>query len=193
MNNSEKMEKYRKKRDFTKTPEPSGEIKSGGKNLIFLIHKHNASHLHYDLRLELNGVLKSWAIPKEPSLNPDEKHLAIMVEDHPIEYANFEGVIPESNYGAGIVMIWDKGVYVPVSDGIKEEQEKILNQELEKGHLSIIFDGKKLKGEFALVKLRRSREQNAWLLIKAKDQYAKYTDILKEDKRAKSVKKEKAK
>lgn len=172
---------YRQKRHFQKTPEPEGkEIKRTGP-LTFVVQKHHASQLHYDFRLELDGVLKSWAIPKGPSLNPEDRRLAMMVEDHPIEYAKFEGIIPKGNYGAGTVMIWDEGVYSPYDTVEREKAEEILLEQLKKGHLTFILLGKKLKGEFALVKIQNS-DDNAWLLIKKGDEYASKKDILKEDK-----------
>lgn len=163
------LEKYRQKRKFNLTPEPEGkEIKPS--DHIFVVQKHDASHLHYDLRLQIGGVLKSWAIPKEPTLDPKVKRLAIQVEDHPLEYGNFEGIIPEGNYGAGNVIIWDKGTFSPAfeSDNLK----KTLEDMLKKGHLSIIFSGKKLNGEFGLVKINTPRYKNGWLLIKAEDKFA---------------------
>lgn len=165
------LEQYRKKRDFSKTTEPIGQG-NGSKDLpMFVVQKHDASRLHYDLRLESGGVLKSWAVPKGPAMNFQEKRLAMMVEDHPLDYANFEGVIPEGNYGAGTVMVWDRGNYALV--GVDAQtQQKAFDEGLKKGHLTFILNGQKLKGEFALIKLKRAKEPNAWLLIKAKDQFA---------------------
>lgn len=161
---------YIKKRDFTKTPEPTGITRKNSNKLIFVIQRHKASHLHYDFRLELNGVLKSWAIPKGPSMNPQDKRLAMMVEDHPYDYKDFKGVIPDG-YGAGIVEIWDKGTYNDVDSSDKiETVEKNIKTGLKKGNIKFILHGKKLKGEFALVKLKQ--EDNSWLLIKHKDKYA---------------------
>lgn len=156
---------YRKKRSFDITAEPKGKAvsKKKKKDLIFVVQKHDASHLHYDLRLEMEGTLKSWAVPKGPSLEPSVKRLAIHVEDHPIEYANFEGTIPKGMYGAGEVEIWDKGTY----NLVDPNQEPI--EEYDKGKISFIFHGNKLKGEFALVK---TRQDNQWLLIKKTDEYA---------------------
>ncbi len=172
---------YHKKRKFSKTPEPKGKLVKTEGPLIFIIQKHQASQLHFDFRLQLNGVLKSWAVPKGPSLDPNEKRLAMMVEDHPMDYADFEGIIPKGNYGAGTVMVWDNGVYSPYGAVEGKEAEKILNEQLEKGHLTFIMLGQKLKGEFALVKIQRS-DDNAWLLIKKGDEFASKEDILKEDK-----------
>ena len=171
---------YKKKRSFKNTPEPTGG-KTSGTGLRFVIQKHDASRLHYDFRLEMEGVLKSWAVPKGPSLNPEDKRLAMMVEDHPYDYRTFEGIIPEGNYGAGTVIVWDEGTYEALEGGTKKEQEKALLQQLKKGSLKIRMNGKKLKGEFALVKLKNA-ENNAWLLIKHRDKYATDTDVTKKDK-----------
>ncbi|MGO4770511.1 DNA ligase D [Flavobacterium sp. W22_SRS_FK3] len=173
------LSKYNQKRDFKQTQEPKGEIEKSTQELIFVVQKHAASHLHYDFRLEMNGVLKSWAVPKGPSMNPDDKRLAMMVEDHPYSYKDFEGTIPEGNYGAGNVIIWDNGTYK--ADKLTETPEKTLLGNLKKGHLSFILKGKKLKGEFSLVKLK-GRQENAWLLIKKNDKYATDTDILEKNK-----------
>lgn len=136
---------------------------SGG--LRFVVHEHHASHLHYDFRLEIRGVFKSWAIPKGPSMNPAEKRLAIMVEDHLLEYGSFEGIIPEGHYGAGTVVIWDEGFYVPAGEGDPEEQ-------LGKGRFSFELKGKKLKGGFSMAHLQGRGKGNQWLLIKRKDEQA---------------------
>lgn len=171
---------YQKKREFTKTPEPEGTQKEATGPLSFVIQKHEASRLHYDFRLELNGVLKSWAIPKGPSLNPGNKRLAMMVEDHPVDYADFEGIIPQGNYGAGTVMVWDKGVYSPLSPVKREEAQIILTKQLKEGDIKFVLLGSKLKGEFALVKTS-GKEENAWLLIKKRDDYATSKEILSKD------------
>jgi bifunctional non-homologous end joining protein LigD len=165
------LTKYNQKRNFSETSEPKASRKSSGSKLIFVIQRHKASRLHYDFRLEMDGALKSWAVPKGPSLNPADKRLAMMVEDHPLDYAGFSGVIPEGNYGAGIVEIWDKGTYEYIEEVAANQQEKMLLSSLEKGSLKFILHGKKLKGEFALVKLKNA-EDNAWLLIKHRDKYA---------------------
>jgi bifunctional non-homologous end joining protein LigD len=163
---------YNKKRNFKETSEPEGKTKAAkSRELSFVIQRHKASRLHYDFRLEMEGVLKSWAVPKGPSLNPTDKRLAMMVEDHPYDYKDFEGVIPEGNYGAGIVEIWDKGTYTPIEEAEAGKEEKLLLAGLHSGNLKFILNGKKLKGEFALVKLKNS-EDNAWLLIKHRDSYA---------------------
>ncbi|MBX4190267.1 DNA ligase [Candidatus Parcubacteria bacterium] len=175
---------YQKKRKFKETPEPKGSKSKKHKRLLFVIHKHDATRLHYDFRLEMDGTLKSWAVPKGPSLNPQDKHLAIMVEDHPYEYRNFEGVIPEGNYGAGPVIIWDEGWYTARAETSNPEKE--LLKGLKEGHITIVMHGKKLKGEFALV---RTSPQKNWLLIKKGDEYASEDDILKKDKSVRSNRK----
>jgi len=179
------LTKYNKKRNFEKTKEPSGKSKPKKKilkdKLIFTIQKHSASHLHYDFRLELDGVLKSWAVPKGPSLDPSVKRLAMMVEDHPFDYKDFEGIIPKGNYGAGEVIVWDNGYYLPMGGSeSKEENEKILNKMFRKGDIKFVMLGKKLKGEFALVNMHK--DDNSWLLIKKDDEYASDKDITKKDK-----------
>ncbi|MBN1299210.1 MAG: 3'-phosphoesterase [Actinobacteria bacterium] len=172
------LEKYKDKRDFEKTPEPGEKPqKAAGKDqLLFVIHKHFASHLHFDLRLELDGVLKSWAIPKGPTINPKEKKLAVMVEDHPLEYIDFEGVIPDGNYGAGQVYVWDSGTYHALDTLNAKDSSEKLRDGLEKGHLTFILEGKILKGEYALIRLKKASPKD-WLLIKKNDSFAKDTDI----------------
>jgi len=163
------LRKYKAKRDFEETPEPAGAKGNKTRELRFVVQKHAARRLHYDFRLEYNGVLLSWAVPKGPSMDPQDKRLAIQVEDHPIEYQYFEGEIPKGSYGAGTVEIWDKGTYtVPDAKDVKEAEQKI-KAGLQKGHLDIILDGEKLQGRFALVKLQRSEKGNEWLLIKSRD------------------------
>jgi DNA ligase D-like protein (predicted 3'-phosphoesterase) len=171
------LSRYNLKRDFNSTPEPKSEVEKSKKELIFVVQKHAASQLHYDFRLEMNGVLKSWAIPKGPSMNSEEKRLAIMVEDHPYAYKDFEGTIPEGNYGAGNVIVWDNGTYTLAGEQKKESVEDQFKSGLQNGHLSFILDGKKLKGEFALVKLK-IKQKDAWLLIKKDDEYASESDVL---------------
>ena len=166
------LKDYHSKRKFDETSEPKGKTKKSEEKLIFVVQRHAASRLHYDFRLEMDGVLKSWAVPKGPSLNPDDKRLAMMVEDHPYDYKDFEGNIPEGNYGAGQVEVWDHGTYEPLDDTSKLSDEKELLKELKSGSLKFILHGKKLKGEFALVKMKNA-ENNSWLLIKHKDKFAK--------------------
>jgi len=176
------LERYKRKRTLEETPEPDGKIEKEYKKR-FVVQKHAASHLHYDFRLEFQGVLKSWAVPKGPSLDPSVKRLAMMVEDHPIEYQEFEGVIPPGNYGAGTVMIWDKGSYQGVEKD-KPLSEAEMAKKLKAGELSFTLDGQKLKGEFAIVKTKRA--ESSWLLFKKKDRFADKKDILEEDYSAKS-------
>ena len=168
------LEEYEKKRDFRKTDEPGAEIKNAeADQAVFVVQKHKARRLHYDFRLEVDGVLKSWAIPKGPSLNRSQKRLAVMVEDHPYDYKDFEGVIPEGEYGAGPVMIWDEGTY--------QVQEGNPAEALGRGVLKFMLNGKKLKGGFALVQTKMGGKKENWLLIKAKDDYTNSdTDILED-------------
>ena len=156
---------YRRKRDFSKTAEPTGKIEAASKDL-FVVQKHAATRLHYDLRLELNGVLKSWAVPKGPSLDPNDKRLAIEVEDHPLSYRSFEGTIPKGNYGAGEVIVWDTGTYQTVGSASPQEQ-------LHRGEWKFELFGKKLRGGFVLVRLKHSGEKKEWLLIKHRDEAAR--------------------
>lgn len=157
---------YKKKRDFKQTPEPlTAKIKKEDQK-IFVVQRHKATRLHYDFRLEMDGVLKSWAVPKGPSMRPADKRLAMMVEDHPIDYAAFHGTIPEGNYGAGIVEIWDKGTYTLAPENKGNGLEAIQN-----GALKVVLKGKKLKGKFALVLLKNAAP-NSWLLIKDRDEYS---------------------
>src|SRR3954464_15134433 len=177
------LEKYKQKRNFTSTPEPAGDVtlagerakKEAGKGLFFCVQKHLASHLHYDFRLEYKGVLLSWAVPKGPSLDPKTKRLAMHVEDHPIEYGTFEGVIPEG-YGAGIVMLWDQGTWTPEVDDV--------DAALKKGDLKFTLDGYKLKGSWVLVRTggrwgsSSGGDARSWLLIKHRDDWAGEVDIV---------------
>jgi bifunctional non-homologous end joining protein LigD len=220
------LTEYKSKRSFKRTPEPSGDLKkkrrkeakqktddseSYKSSLCFVVQKHHASHLHYDFRLEMRGVLKSWAVPKGPSMNPGDKRLAMLVEDHPFDYKDFEGIIPEGNYGAGVVIVWDKGTYTLAGEDEKSAlqirtnktgkegasertnsprtrkkidiraQEKELIKNFFSGRLRIKLNGSKLKGVFTLLRAPE-RGESSWLLIKEKDQYAKSTDISKKDR-----------
>lgn len=165
------LDDYKQKRDFDKTPEPQGVIRHTNSKR-FVIQRHQARRLHYDLRLEMLGVLKSWAVPKGPSMNPTDKRLAIRTEDHPVEYLHFYGTIPKGNYGAGEMQIWDEGFYK--TNDSKEEIDAI--NQLENGSLKIEFFGKKIKGSFALVQIKHGKEKNNWLLIKKKDIFS--TDLM---------------
>lgn len=182
------LEEYNKKRNFKETSEPEGKEKASGKKLKFVIQRHAASRLHYDFRLEMEGVLKSWAVPKGPSLNPSDKRLAMMVEDHPYSYRTFEGSIPKGNYGAGEVEIWDEGTYEPIEKVKGKTDDLVMRTELHKQSLKFILHGKKLKGEFALVKIKNSKDENAWLLIKHNDQFAVDEDYDAEDHTLKTSK-----
>ena len=170
------LARYRGKRNLKATPEPAGEVGiSERAHLIFVVQKHRASHLHYDFRLEWKGLLLSWAVPKGPCLDPSIKRLAIRTEDHPLEYANFEGVIPNGEYGAGTVMVWDKGTWKPDSSDV--------DSALRRGELKFTLDGGKLKGAWVLVGTPgygSSSGRLSWLLIKHRDQYATRRDILVE-------------
>ena len=176
------LSNYKKKRTFSQTPEPTGG-KSTGDKLRFVIQKHAATNLHYDFRLEMGGVLKSWAVPKGPSTDPSVKRLAMMVEDHPFDYRTFEGIIPKKQYGGGTVMVWDEGSYESAKGNFteKKEREKELLHQLHKGKIVFNLNGEKLKGQFALVK-SSYRGENSWLLMKVKDKYAKTTEVLKKEK-----------
>ena len=174
------LDRYAAKRSFSNTPEPTpkvGAVRQGP--LLFVVQKHAARRLHYDFRLELDGVLKSWAVPKGPSLVVTDKRMAVEVEDHPFDYASFEGVIPSKQYGAGKVIVWDCGVYSPDEGGAtwfhdRARAEREVREGMEKGKLSIQLRGEKLKGSFALV---RTKERKQWLLIKPKDRFAAAVDV----------------
>lgn len=177
------LQNYKAKRKSGKTPEPQAKIAASRRGqLRFVVQKHDASHLHYDFRLEADGVLKSWAVPKGPSLNPEIKHLAVMVEDHPLSYRKFEGVIPEGNYGGGTVMVWDEGTYTVPSAETRSEAELMIKKGLAKGHLEFQLTGKKLNGAFDLVRLKGDSPKSEWLLIKRKDAFASKKDVLKQDR-----------
>ena len=176
----DQLAEYQRKRDFTRTEEPAGggARRKATKKLDFVIQKHAASHLHYDLRLELDGVMKSWAVPKGPAPDPSIKRLAMQVEDHPIEYNTFEGTIPKGEYGGGTVMLWDRGTYEPE----KGEGEDGVREGLRKGDLKIVFHGKRMKGSWVLVRTRGwgSGQKPSWLLIKHRDEHAEPGDALVE-------------
>jgi bifunctional non-homologous end joining protein LigD len=160
------LDAYRRKRDFSRTPEPPGRKRAGGKTLRFVVQKHAARRLHFDFRLELQGVLKSWAVTKGPSFDPAVPRLAVRTEDHPLEYGGFEGVIPEGQYGAGTVMLWDRGSWVPDGDPARR---------LAKGKLDFRLRGKRMKGRWHLVRTRArpGEVRENWLLIKGADAFAK--------------------
>jgi DNA ligase D-like protein (predicted 3'-phosphoesterase) len=160
------LKKYRKKRNFGSTPEPSGAQASRGREPRFVAQKHNATKLHYDFRLEAGGVLKSWAIPKGPSTDPRQKRLAKQTEDHPLDYADFEGVIPEKEYGGGAVLVWDRGTYRNTTD---HDGKRIpIKKALDGGHATFVLKGKKLTGGYALTRTGKAAS-GRWLLVKMKD------------------------
>ncbi|MCE5198181.1 MAG: DNA polymerase ligase N-terminal domain-containing protein [Armatimonadota bacterium] len=171
MSDAGTLDEYREKRDFNSTPEPSPESPGGQpkEEPIFVIQKHSATRLHYDFRLEVDGVLKSWAVPKGPSTNPRDKRLAAPTEDHPLSYANFEGVIPKGHYGAGQVIVWDTGTYRNVTE--HDGKPVPMDRALREGHITICLDGHKLKGGYALTRFKTG-EDESWLLIKTADQWA---------------------
>jgi DNA ligase D-like protein (predicted 3'-phosphoesterase) len=162
---SDKLESYRAKRDFGKSSEPEGVGEASDRGATFAIQKHDASRLHYDFRLEVDGVLKSWAVPKGPSTDPREKRLAIRTEDHPLDYADFEGVIPEGEYGAGTVLIWDRGTYRNITE--KEDGLRAMEDALADGHVLVWLEGEKISGGYALQRIDDKKDQ--WLLIKMDD------------------------
>ncbi|MCS3924290.1 DNA polymerase ligase N-terminal domain-containing protein [Methanosalsum natronophilum] len=168
----EQLDEYLKKRNFKETREPQGKTEEKIESQLFVVQKHDASNLHYDFRIEVEGVLKSWAVPKGPSMNPLSKRLAIQTEDHPFEYSEFEGVIPEGQYGAGAVLVWDNGVY----ENINEKNGRLvsMSESIENGHIKISLKGKKLHGKFAL--LQTSKKKNQWLFFKMKEQGIEYND-----------------
>jgi bifunctional non-homologous end joining protein LigD len=163
------LKAYRSKRAFRETPEPVGRVRRSNRGRIFVVQKHDASRLHYDFRLAINGVLASWAVPKGPSMNPADKRLAVRTEDHPLEYAKFEGVIPPGQYGAGTVMVWDLGNYGPLENQPPDKQ-------LARGKIQIALLGEKLRGGFTLVQMAKrsvnSSRGDYWLLVKSRDEYA---------------------
>jgi bifunctional non-homologous end joining protein LigD len=174
------LEKYHKKRNFKISPEPKGKAAAKRKSsLLYVIQKHRATQLHYDFRLEWNGVLLSWAIPKGPSLDPSVKRLAMQVEDHPVDYGSFEGVIPEGEYGGGTVMLWDRGTWSP-------EGEIGVDESLREGGLKFRLNGKKLHGSWALVRTKGfgGKQKTAWLLIKHRDAFASPKNVTLEKPRS---------
>jgi DNA ligase D-like protein (predicted 3'-phosphoesterase) len=163
------LRNYRSRRDFSRTPEPGNAREREGGDPIFVIQKHRASTLHYDFRLETDGVLKSWAVPKGPSTNPEDKRLALPTEDHPLAYADFEGTIPEGEYGAGTVMIWDRGTYRNLTE--KDGRPVSVTDAIAAGHLTVLLNGVRLVGGFSLTRFRTGKGES-WLLIKKQDEAA---------------------
>jgi DNA ligase D-like protein (predicted 3'-phosphoesterase) len=168
------LEAYEQKRDLSKTPEPSdgqSELDWASERPVFVIQKHDASSLHYDFRIEVEGVLKSWAVPKGPSTDPSDKRLAVPTEDHPLDYADFEGVIPEDEYGGGTVLIWDRGSYRNLKDSDGEEEAESVSQQIDDGHVTIWLNGAKIAGGYALIRTDQGDDER-WLLIKMDDDEA---------------------
>jgi DNA ligase D-like protein (predicted 3'-phosphoesterase) len=163
------LKEYREKRDFEKTPEPVTSEKISPEKPRFVIQKHDASKLHYDFRLEVNGVLKSWAIPKGPSTDPGQKRLAVPTEDHPVDYIDFEGIIPKGNYGAGTVIVWDTGTYRNLNE--KKGHEVKMEESIDEGHVDIWLEGHKLKGGYAIIRTGKGNRK-FWLFLKKKDEKA---------------------
>ena len=170
MNRDEALKKYRSTRNFTKTGEPPGDNAQVGKNNLFVVQEHDARNLHYDFRIEINGVLKSWAVPKGPSTDPRDKRLAVPTEDHPLEYADFEGVIPEDEYGGGTVLIWDRGTYRNLREE-KGDHKKNMADSYEEGKIELFLEGEKLRGGYVLIRTGRGKKEQ-WLLKKVKDDQA---------------------
>jgi DNA ligase D-like protein (predicted 3'-phosphoesterase) len=163
------LKDYQEKRNFRRTPEPAGKESGTSRRPIFVIQKHAARHLHYDFRLEVDGVLKSWAVPKGPSTDPQDKRLAVPTEDHPLEYAGFEGVIPPGEYGAGTVLVWDTGPYRNLTE--KKGVAVSMGEAVAHGHVKVWLEGKKLRGGYALNRFKTGRDES-WLLIKVDDETA---------------------
>jgi bifunctional non-homologous end joining protein LigD len=176
-----RLRDYAAKRDFSRTPEPKGSAKKAGRKLKYVVQKHAARRLHFDFRLEWNGVLMSWAVPKGPSENPQDKRLAVHVEDHPVDYGTFEGTIPKGEYGGGTVMLWDRGWWRPHGD---------VDEAMHKGKLGFTLHGKRLKGDWALVRLRGRgrRDKDNWLLIKERDALARSGGTHAVDRETTSIK-----
>jgi bifunctional non-homologous end joining protein LigD len=167
MSKNDPLKDYNRKRDFEKTPEPAGEVKPSKGDPIYVIQHHAATADHYDFRIEVDGVLKSWAVPKGPSTDPSDKRLAVPTEDHPMSYANFEGTIPEGEYGGGTVLLWDRGTY----QNLKEDEGISMQEAYEMGRIEIWLEGEKLQGGYALIRTGGKKKQN-WLLIKKNDEEA---------------------
>jgi len=170
MAKGDKLKEYKGKRDFSKTPEPKGRSKKSSKKPVFVIQQHDASRMHFDFRLEVDGVMVSWAVPKGLSTDPRDKRLAVRTEDHPLDYADFEGRIPEGEYGAGVVIVWDAGEYENMSR--KDDKEVSLKQALDHGHVKVKLYGKKLKGGYALVHTKMRGDEKNWLVVKEDDDQA---------------------
>jgi DNA ligase D-like protein (predicted 3'-phosphoesterase) len=170
MKKDDKLKAYKAKRDFSKTPEPDKDSKKSAREPIFVIQQHHARTMHFDFRLEVDGLLASWAVPKGPSTDPRERRLAVRTEDHPLDYAYFEGRIPEGEYGAGTVIVWDTGPYENMSR--KEGKEVSMSEALRTGHAKVRLFGKKLKGGYALIQTKMRGDERNWLLVKEDDEEA---------------------
>ncbi|MFD4528245.1 DNA polymerase ligase N-terminal domain-containing protein [Streptomyces sp. NPDC058470] len=190
MTDKDPLRRYRGKRDFDLTREPRGRPGAGGGDPRFVVQIHDASTMHFDFRLQVGEVLKSWSVPKGPSADPRDKRLAVPTEDHPLEYENFEGVIPEGEYGGGTVIVWDHGTYRPLSHD-RRGRPVPFDEALERGHATFCLDGLKLRGEYALTRFRGGKEggeREAWLLVKAKAESARTAGRAAPDpRRARSV------
>jgi DNA ligase D-like protein (predicted 3'-phosphoesterase) len=171
MSEKELLKEYHEKRDFERTAEPLGSSKKLGDKPIFVIQKHDARNLHYDFRIEVDGVLKSWAVPKGPSTNPKDKRMAVQTEDHPLEYADFEGVIPADQYGGGTVLVWDAGTYENLKTDDDDNEQISMEKALQDGHATIWLKGQKLRGGYAMIRTKRGNGKQ-WLLIKMNDKEA---------------------
>jgi DNA ligase D-like protein (predicted 3'-phosphoesterase) len=167
MSHDERLDEYEGKRDFSKSPEPKGAPGSSTDRPVFVIQQHKASSMHFDFRLEHDGVLVSWAVPKGPSLDPEQKRLAVRTEDHPLDYARFEGTIPEDEYGGGAVIVWDSGTYDNVSE--KNDEQLSIAEALDAGHVRVRLNGRKLSGVFSLIHARMRGDDANWLLVKERD------------------------
>ena len=167
---SDRLREYKGKRDFSKTPEPAGERQGSEGSPVFVVQQHRASTMHWDFRLEVDGVLVSWAVPKGPSTDPSQKRLAVRTEDHPLDYARFEGVIPEEEYGGGAVIVWDYGTYENHSR--RDGRDISMAEALQKGHLSVLLSGSKISGGYSLINARLGGSEKNWLLIKERDDAA---------------------
>jgi DNA ligase D-like protein (predicted 3'-phosphoesterase) len=179
---TDRLREYRAKRDFKRTPEPAGGRKQPSRAPIFVVQEHHARTVHWDFRLQVDGVLASWAVPKGPSLNPADKRMAVRTEDHPLEYADFEGVIPEGQYGAGRVIVWDRGTYRNLTE--RDGKEVPIEKALEAGHVTVWLDGKKLSGGFSLTRIARDKRER-WLLVKKADEKAdRRRNIVKSEPRS---------
>src|SRR6056297_3294132 len=168
---TDELERYRTLRDFDASPEPPGQVRAASERPIFVVQQHDASSLHYDVRLEAGGVLLSWAVPKGPSTDPRDKQLAVRTEDHPVDYADFEGTIPEGEYGAGTVLVWDIGPYRNLTTD-DDGEERSVREAADHGHIEVWLEGEKLRGGYAFIHARIGGDEDNWLLVKTDDEGA---------------------